>query len=93
VLPEYQRQGIGDHVRSLVGGGDGARPHLHAVVRAAVRRASDARDGSRRLQATLEMKAGVISVEREGDTWTLRAKQPTSREASSPNVESRTRRA
>ncbi len=50
-----------------------------AHVVSKLRSASDA--------VTLEMKAGVISVEREGDTWTLRAKQPTSREASSTDVE------
>ncbi len=36
---------------------------------------------------TLEMRAGIIAVEREGDTWTLRAKPPTSREASSTRAE------
>jgi PhzF family phenazine biosynthesis protein len=37
--------------------------------------------GSASDAVTLEMKAGVISVEREGDTWTLLAKRPTFHQA------------
>jgi PhzF family phenazine biosynthesis protein len=33
------------------------------------------------VRVTLEMKAGIIPVEREGDTWTLGANSPRSREA------------
>ncbi|MGD0674375.1 MAG: PhzF family phenazine biosynthesis protein [Polyangiaceae bacterium] len=36
---------------------------------------------------TLEMRAGIISVEREGDSWTLQAKQPTSCESLSSRAE------
>ena len=43
--------------------------------------------GSAADAVTLEMKAGVISVEREGDTWTLSAKSPTFRQASSTRAE------
>jgi trans-2,3-dihydro-3-hydroxyanthranilate isomerase len=35
----------------------------------------------------LEMKAGVIPVEREGDTWTLTARAPTWREAGATHAE------
>src|ERR1700690_3673581 len=43
--------------------------------------------GSAADAVTLEMKAGIISVTHEGDTWTLRAKPPVSRQASSTHVE------
>ena len=36
---------------------------------------------------TLEMKAGIIPVEPEGDAWTLRANAPTSRGASATRTE------
>jgi trans-2,3-dihydro-3-hydroxyanthranilate isomerase len=50
-----------------------------AHVVSQLRSASDA--------VTLEMRAGIIAVEREGDTWTLCAKPPTSRQASSTHSE------
>jgi trans-2,3-dihydro-3-hydroxyanthranilate isomerase len=42
---------------------------------------------SAREAVTLEMKAGTIAVEREGDTWTLCAKPSTSREANSTHAD------
>ena len=67
--------------------GDGARAHLHADLRDAVRRPSDARHRARRARAdamrgdavTLEMSAGVIPVEARGDVWTLQANAPRHR--------------
>jgi trans-2,3-dihydro-3-hydroxyanthranilate isomerase len=50
-----------------------------ACVVAELRSASDA--------VTLEMRAGIILVTREGDIWTLCAKPPVFRQASSTHVE------
>jgi PhzF family phenazine biosynthesis protein len=36
---------------------------------------------------TLEMKAGIIPVERQGDTWTLCARSPSSRETTSTRTD------
>lgn len=38
-------------------------------------------------RVTLEMKAGIIPVEREGDAWTLTARAPTWREAGATHAE------
>ena len=43
--------------------------------------------GSAADAVTLEMKAGIIPVTREGDTWTLYVKPPVSRQASSTDAE------
>jgi predicted PhzF superfamily epimerase YddE/YHI9 len=64
----------------------GAGPHLHARVRDAVRRPSDAghracvpRARPGRRPARLEMRAGIIPVTSNGNHWTLRAAPSTSR--------------
>ena len=80
-------QPVGDDVRPAVDARDGARAHLHADVRDAVRRTSDARHCARRARHSARRRRrharnaapASFRCARSGDVWTLSANAPRHR--------------
>ena len=79
-------QSVRDDVRAAVRPRDGARAHLHADLRDAVRRPSDARHRARRARAARRRRRGHARDARRhhpghahGDVWTLQANAPQHR--------------